>query len=515
MRSPIYPYRPLHLAGTLLLGGLLAAAPLSARADEAAPAAPDTPAAAVPAFPTPPSASSDTGAQAAPAAQTPGSPSGVPNPLEQRVKDLEETVRQLKELIQKQQTAPVPSPKEAPGRPEDKPETKPAKTDNAPGPKGTGIVLQSPDGNNSLRIRGYVQSDARAFTSTSGATGVDSFFLRRIRPVFEGTVYKYWDFKIMPDFAAGAALIQDAYVDFHYWKEASLLAGKYKEPVSLERLQSARDLIFIERSIANNLQPNRDVGVQLHGELLQGRLSYVAGAFNGVNDSQSLDGDTNNDKDFAGRIFAQPWKNDRRSVLQGLGFGVAGSIGGETDSLSATALKTTGRSTFYKYASGVSGGGDRTRFSPQFFYFRGPLGLMGEYLVYTQDVVKGAKRAALSDSGYFLQASYVLTGEKASYTGVVPRHNFDPKQGKFGAVELAARYSRLDFDPEAFHGGFADPAASARSAGEFTFGVNWYFNPLVKLQLNYAHTEFNRALKFGTEKLDHEDVFLSRFQVAF
>lgn len=507
MTSPRPSLCRLALAGGLLSGAVLTFNP----AVQAAEAAADAPTSSAPAPPAAQPAAPPAPSSAGAGAPGGGAPAGDQKSLETRVKELEETVRQLQEIIKKQQAAPATSPDAAPGRPADRPET----GRQAPTPKGSGVVIQSADGSTSLRIRGYLQSDARPFTSESGHTGVDSFFMRRVRPVFEGTVYRYWDFKIMPDFGQGAALIQDAYLDFHYWKEASLLVGKYKEPVSLERLQSARDLVFIERSVASNLQPNRDVGVQLHGELLGGRVSYVAAAFNGVNEAQSSDVDTGNDKDFAGRVFLQPFRNARRSALQGLGFGVAGSIGGEADSLAATSLRTSGRSVFFKYAGGVTGAGNRTRLSPQFFYFRGPLGLMGEYVGYTQDVAKGGRRASLHDSGYFLQASYVLTGERASYTGVVPRRAFDPKEGKWGAFELAARYSRLDIDGAAFRGGFADPASSAQSAGELTLGVNWYFNPLVKLQLNYARTEFDHGIKFGSTTLGHEDVFLSRFQIAF
>jgi phosphate-selective porin OprO/OprP len=483
--------RPLALAGALALGGFLAAAPAAVRAEDAAPAAP----AATPA------------AEPAPAVLV--TAAAQPNPLEDRVKQLEATVRELQDALRKSQAAP-PAKEQVEKIVDDKlKKQKPvAGWDNS-------FFLQSPDAANKLRIRGYLQSDARAFTSDSGRTGIDTFSMRRIRPIFEGTVAKYWDFKLMADFAAGADLIQDAYVDFRYWPQASLLAGKYKEPVSLERLQSATNLLFIERSIANNLQPNRDVGVQLHGELAKGRVSYVAGAFNGVNDGRSGDVDTGNDKDFAGRIFLQPFKTQAKSPLQGLGVGLGASIGAETDTLTNVTYRTGARSAFFKYAAGVTGDGSRVRLSPQFYYFRGPLGLMGEYVSSSEEAKKGGTTADLRNRGYFIQGSYVVTGEKASYTGVVPRKAFDPGQHHWGAFELGARYSRVDIDDDAFSLGLADPKASAGGARELTLGLNWYFNRQVKLQLNYVRTDFDRKITFGPSKLDHEDVFLSRFQVAF
>src|SRR4029453_13408581 len=57
-----------------------------------------------------------------------------------------------------------------------------------------GFFLESPSGDFKLKLRGYVQRDPRFFPLEGGDTGTDSFYLRRVRPIFEGTVYKYFDF---------------------------------------------------------------------------------------------------------------------------------------------------------------------------------------------------------------------------------------------------------------------------------------------------------------------------------
>ena len=66
-------------------------------------------------------------------------------------------------------------------------------------------------------------------------------------------------------------------------------------------------------------------------------------------------------------------------------------------------------------------------------------------------------------------ASYVLTGEDASFDGVKPAHPFDPKSDNWGAFELVGRMSRLDVDSNAFPV-FASAATSARSAFEHIAG---------------------------------------------
>jgi phosphate-selective porin OprO and OprP len=446
----------------------------------------------------------------APAAQ----PATPPADLEGRVKELEETVRQLRETIQQLQQA-------------SKPTVEPAQVQKAVNDRlkqqkpvagaQSGFTLQSADGDFTLRIGGLLQASSRWFPAEGGDTGPNSFYVRRARPIFEGTIYKYIGFRLMPDFGLGTTVLQDAYLDLKYWPQAQLRLGKFKEPVSLERLQSAQDLQFVERSIANQLAPNRDVGAQFFGDLSNGTVSYQFGLFNGVNDGGSGDIETTDDgKDIAARIFLQPFKNKNGSAAQGLGFGVAGSWGQQKDPLTSVQYRTAGRSPYFRYDSAAVGDGDRRRIAPQLYYYTGPFGLMGEYINSSQEVRKGPTKADLTNSGWFVQASYLLTGEKSGYRNPAPAKPFDPSKHQWGAWEVVARYSRVNIDDEAFQKGLADPTASASDAKAFTLGLNWYLNKVFKAQFNWEHTDFNRKIKFtGEDPRDHEDVLLTQFQLSF
>lgn len=498
----------------LAIGGLLALAPVAAHAAD------DTPTPASPALPAASPASPETAAQ--PEAAQEASPSaGDETPaekrLEQRVKELEETVRKLQGTIEQLQGKPLPrepltgtvAPLPGKGR---NPDERPSTARGAAGGRPD-FIFSSPDGDFKLRFGGLIQTDARIFTG--GQTGPDTYLLRRLRPILEGTVYKYFDFRVMPDFGEGKTSVQDAYLEYVYNPRAQLRVGKYKEPLSLERLQADQDLTFPERSIANTLAPNRDIGFQLSGDVFHGKLGYQLGIFNGVNDFQSSDADTGNGKDFVGRIFARPWRNQTKSPLEGLGFGVSGSYGPERTSLANLVLRTSPEDPFFQYAKNATGGGDRRRLDPQFYYYRGPLGLMGEEIWSSQQVKLGNNRGDFTNSGGFLQASYVLTGEKAGYRGVVPKKPFDPKLNHWGAFEVAARVAHIDVDPDIFDRKFADPTVSAKRASEFTFGVNWYLNQAIKIALDWEHTDFDHRITVGGFHTDHEDLFYSRFQIAF
>ena len=109
----------------------------------------------------------------------------------------------------------------------------------------TGFQLKSADGNFVLKLRGYLQTDARVYLSDDAQVLTNDLLLRRVRPILEGTVYKYYDFRIMPDFAGAAPTIFDAYFEARFKPEFAVRAGKYKPALGLERYQSATDVKFI------------------------------------------------------------------------------------------------------------------------------------------------------------------------------------------------------------------------------------------------------------------------------
>jgi phosphate-selective porin OprO/OprP len=90
-----------------------------------------------------------------------------------------------------------------------------------------GFVLQSSNGDYRLQLRGYVQFDGRFFSSDAGLLATDTFLLRRVRPIFAGTVGRHFDFQIMPDFGVGTTVLQDAWLDVNYSPKARVRAGKF------------------------------------------------------------------------------------------------------------------------------------------------------------------------------------------------------------------------------------------------------------------------------------------------
>jgi phosphate-selective porin OprO/OprP len=396
-----------------------------------------------------------------------------------------------------------------------------------------GFSFSSADTNFVLRLRGYVQADGRFYVGDHIPAN-DTFLMRRVRPIFEGILWKYYDFRIMLDFGSGATssslnngFLQDGYLNVRYWPEFQVQAGKFKPPVGLERLQSGANLVFAERGLPSQFTPTRDVGLQLHGKLFGDVLGYQAGVFNGVQDNTSGDSDVGVDdhKDVAARLFAHPFKKTNIRALQGLGIGAGGSIGNQTGALPS--YKTPGQQTFFSYVTGagtnvnVTADGEHWRLIPQAYYYWGPFGLYGEYAISSQTIRRDMGGSAPvfrtpHHRAWQVVGSFFVTGETNSYSPVKPEHALNFAEHRWGALELAARYGELTIDEELFGGPSFATASSAHKIRSWGLGVNWYLNRNVKLMLDYDQSDFRGGSTAPRQvTAQDEKVIITRIQVSF
>lgn len=407
-----------------------------------------------------------------------------------------------------------------------------------------GFSFGSADSNFVVALHGVLQVDSRTFEQNDKVPGNDSILLRRARPILSGTVYHDFDFLFVPEFGGGTPgasssattpSIYDAYVNYRYAPEFQIQAGKFKAPVGLEQLQADVNLSLNERSLVTDLVPNRDLGFELHGDIAGGVLSYAAGIFNGVGDARNSSNiGFQDDREFDGRLFIQPFKQTDLKPLQNLGFGVGGSWGDSsiTNTLglpnttggSQPGYFTDGQQQFFAYTNGVVAAHTHWRLSPQGYYYYGPLSLMGEYAISDQQVQRTVGtnsnfNADLQNTAWEISGGWVLTGEDATFTGVTPKHPFDPHNGQWGALQVVGRYAALDIDNAAFPL-FANPA-SASEARAWSLGLNWYLNKNIRVNASYSHTAFtggaggSPSAAPGSVSSHPEDVFFTRVQLSF
>jgi phosphate-selective porin OprO/OprP len=376
-----------------------------------------------------------------------------------------------------------------------------------------GFALQSGDGDFRLQIGLLVHADGRFATDDDDQAVIDTFAFRRLRPYLRGRFSRRFEFYFNPDFAGGTLVIQDAYVDTIFAPALRVRAGKGKTPFGLERLHSASNLMFFNRALPTALAPNRDLGVQVLGDISGGTVSYLLGVMNGVPDGGSADVDTGDSKDVSGRAIVRPFHQLTTSPFKGLGLAVAASNGRQSGANALPTFRTQSLEQPYFSYSGAVADGNRTRYSPQAFYYYKSFGGFGEYVHTKTPIRKGGVREAIDHDAWQLAASFVLTGETATDAGigVRPRTNFDFGNGHFGAFQIAARYHTLTVDDRAFALNLAAPGSS-RSAESWTLGLNWYLTGNFRYTFNFERTVFDGDPD-GPRKPEHG--FLFRTQVSF
>jgi phosphate-selective porin OprO/OprP len=405
----------------------------------------------------------------------------------------------------------------------------------------TRFSIGTADGSSFVRLRGVLHVDGRHFEGDGTPATSNTWLLRRVRPVVEGTLANFIDYRFTPDFGGGRTVVQDAYITARFRPWAAVTVGKFKVPIGLERIQSANDMRFIERGFPTSLVPNRDLGVQLGGELGGGLFSYNISYTNGVVDgggtesNASPDGESDAKGDFSARVFFQPFLNSDRFALRGLGFGLGATYVDSTGSTTTTLLpsyRTPGQATFFSYrgttaasgttpaVNGTYADGERLRLAPQFYYYYNSLGVLGEYTQVSQDVSRSVGGVTRSDNldhkAWQLQFSWLLTGEEQTFRSPTVARPFRLNNTGWGAWEVVARVQELSIDEAAFAGGaasFANPATAAQKAKSAGIGLNWYLNQNVKWALNYDQTRFDGGAPTGDRP--DEKAFFTRVALSY
>lgn len=405
---------------------------------------------------------------------------------------------------------------EAPAPPAVAPSPQPSPVPAPPAPvkalasEKDGFGFESADGRYKLRLTGYAQLDGRFYPGDEAGSATDAFVARRVRPILQGTLGDRFEFYLCPDFGGGTAVIQDASMDVRLSSKLRLRAGKFKTPFGLERLGSGAALFFVERALPTNVAPNRDLGAQVLGELAGGVVGYAVAVTNGVGDGGSVDVDTNDGKDVTGRLVLRPFRKSKDHPLRDLTLAFAAGTGNAVGAPSG--YRSPGQLTFFSYVPGVAADGRRTRFSPQASLFTGRFGALAEYVQSRQELAAPRVSGEVKAEAWQVAATFVLTGEPASASGVKPKRPYGTDHG-WGALELAARANGFSGDEQAFLLGFADRSKSARQATAFAVGLNWHLSRHFKLVADYERTSFEGGARGGDRPA--ENALFFRTQISY
>jgi phosphate-selective porin OprO/OprP len=287
--------------------------------------------------------------------------------------------------------------------------------------------------------------------------------------------------------------------------------GNQKEPFSLERLQSSRYLDFMERNYGQDafISPNANgfaPGIQTWNNTPDNRTAYALGVFKYVTNAYVFDVGTG-EWEVAGRVtraLIYDESSEGRYLLHvGIGAAQRGCNDQQIRYFSRGMLWNGPGSIIPLYAdTNFMNAHYQDIVVPEMMFQWGSLFVQSEFQAnwtrgastvsgtYTNPTLPvGTNMGTLFFYSYYVQVGYFLTGESKAYDyqkGLVGR--IIPYENAFathtskgnifgtGAWQVLGRFQQLDLNSKEMTGG---------RLTDFTFGLNWFLNPNMKIQFNY------------------------------
>ena len=392
------------------------------------------------------------------------------------------------------------------------------------------FTVDSADGQHRFRIRGRVQFDAArgsfddniAFVARqSHEPPAYGTAIRRARLGVLGYMYSDWEWQMEVDFRDEEVRFANAYLAY-LMPKSRLAFGHFKEPYSIESNTSSRRITFMERAApVDALRPDRQLGIMY--STLRPDWYGAVGLFGG--EGIAINREVEEGYAFSGRLTKALWADAGNFLHIGASASHRQNAVNKAsnqwqdlrlrtrEGARAIDLRLIGR-------DDLVGVDNFNRYVLEAAWGIGAFSLQAEYsridLELDQDAVQqqlgsnATDQRSLTQDGFYVQASYFLTGEHRNYrpaTGnygrITPQRNFDPANGSWGAFEVAARYATIDASEHT-------RPDRGQKMDHYTLGLNWYPNPDVKAMLNLMQFDAERD---GTDTTGR--VIAARLQFEF
>jgi phosphate-selective porin OprO/OprP len=397
-------------------------------------------------------------------------------------------------------------------------------------------TFTSGDGNFSVSLRTLVQYDTAYYGQGKSPAGVDFSSgdnFRRARFGVNGTLFRDWYYEFIYDFGGSGSSnpsISSAFIQYDGLAPFHFRIGAYSPPDGFDDQTSASDLLFLERAQPTDLARSiaaadgRDAAtVFAYDDNYFAALSYTGGM---AGDSAAFDEQQALVGRLAYRFIKTPDANFAIGGDATYVFSLADTTPGpnapsafrlrerpelNVDSNNLRLIDTGTIDADHVWEWGVEAAGNWKNFYGQ-----------GGYYGYTI----ARRTSALPDpsfNGWYMQASWVLTGEakpykadKAAFGLPSPAAPLSFDGAGIGAWELAARYSVLDLNDNAGVTGLLAPAGGVRGGRQniWTVGLNWYPNNAIRFLLDYQHTSVSRLNTAGADIGARLDTVALRAQLS-
>jgi len=306
-----------------------------------------------------------------------------------------------------------------------------------------------------IKIFGFLQPE---YNYTFSEDPVSTFAFRRARIGVRGRLLDDFTYYFMLETSpfiggVGSAYLMDAFVTWDKYNWARISVGSFKQPFGLEVATACSALVTIDRAIVSDqlVSPQRDYGLTLWGGNKYTKLEYAFALMNGRGLNVK---DNNNKKDIIGRVTYKLFD-----------------------------FMTIGGSFRYGYPNNEDD--TRTTYGGEILMNFNNLHIQGEYI---------------HDEGDYNRAAGGGCGSEPLELG-------DERDGAYGMIWYDTKWNLQPV----FKYEFFDQDLDIKGIGyseRMTLGVNYFFSPKIRLQVNYqANIETHINID--------NDKFLAQIQVIF
>ncbi len=413
--------------------------------------------------------------------------------------------------------------------------------------KGVASIASS-DAAFSLAVHGVMQMDAASYSQDkdlpAAVTARDlnsGINLRRARLGVNGKMFGSFDYNILAEFggsgAEDAGRIQELWVQYSGYDHAKFRVGAFPPLLGLEDGASTNSQPFLERPASAEVARSMAGGdyrmaaaVFGNGDRWLYSLALTGNNISTLNTQATAFTAANNDEQLgiAARVAGTPLRGFDWLVHVGANYSAVINPA-DAGAAAATRYPVQLRDRPELRVDGtrlVDAGAINTQ-SSSITGFE----LAGQYKsvfaqgeAFSYKVTRLNPAAGVTDpefSGWYVEGGWSITGEArkynlttAAFDGVTPRDNFDPKNGKWGAWELVARYSTLDLN---YHQG-ATLAADRVLGGQqdiASLGFDWQLNPTVRVVFEGQSVRIDRLNSAGAQIGQKYSSFAARSQFNF
>jgi phosphate-selective porin OprO/OprP len=388
-----------------------------------------------------------------------------------------------------------------------------------------GLRFESDDGQFHLHVGGAGQVDsvwlvgptsvfAAPGGGTSGVGNAAATLLRRAVLQADGDIFGQFDYIVQFDFANASnenngiqppsfGNLTSSPAPLNIWMQVrdvpylgNVRVGNQVKPIGLENNTPFTFLPFMERSdnmdaFYGPFDNGYALGITARNWSESERATWQYGVYR---PSTNVFGVALNKASYGGRVTGLPVYEDdgERLVHVGLGTFFGEVVQDEQRNRVRPLLRNAPGFAVPVIADTSEVPGSRQyTLAPEFALVLGPLTVEAEWAGQwlTDAVAPGnVPQGTVFYHGAYVQALYFLTGEhdhylrrEGAFGRQIPNEDYHVKKDDphraFGAWQVGVRFGYVDLSDKAIQGG---------TVYDWTFGLNWYLNPNMKVQFNYV-----------------------------